>query len=141
MAETALDDACLGTLVHRFYEKIRADPVLGPIFDERIHDWDTHLARMVDFWSSVTLMTGRYHGRPLQAHAALPVEAAHFERWLALFETTARDVCPPAAAALLVAKARRIADSLALGIASHRGCRLARGERLPPIRPSAGPAR
>jgi hemoglobin len=76
-------------------------------------------------------MTGRYHGRPMRAHAPLPVAAQHFDRWLTLFEATAADVCSPAAAAMVIEKARMIANSLELGIATHRGLLLAPGTRLP----------
>lgn len=116
MAENGLDEDRLRALVHRFYEKVRADAVLGPIFAARISDWGPHLAKMVDFWSSVALMTGRYHGAPVPAHAGLPVEWAHFERWLMLFRETARETCPPAGAALVVDRAERIARSLSFAI-------------------------
>jgi hemoglobin len=85
---------------------------------------------MCAFWSSVTLMTGRYHGQPMQKHLPLPVDARHFDRWLALFEATARELCPPKAADHFVDRARRIAESLELGIASGRGIILRKGERL-----------
>ena len=117
-------------LVHSFYDRVRADPLLGPVFETRIIDWGPHLARMCAFWSSVSLMTGRYHGRPMQAHAPLPVETMHFDRWLALLEATARDVRPSAAAALIIEKAHMIAQRLDLGIATHRGLLLAPGERI-----------
>ncbi|GAB4229510.1 MAG: hypothetical protein Kow0032_10710 [Methyloligellaceae bacterium] len=100
MAETGLTEAILRELVHRFYRRVRADGVLGPIFATRIADWDLHLAHMVEFWSSVALMTCRYHGAPVPAHAGLPVTWDHFERWLALFRETAREVCPPSGAAM-----------------------------------------
>ena len=82
MADTGLDEAVLRALVHGFYDKVRRDPLLGPIFAARITDWAPHLARMVDFWSSVALMTGRYHGQPVPAHTPLPLDTGHFERWL-----------------------------------------------------------
>lgn len=112
MAETGLDEAMLTALVHRFYDKVRADPVLGPVFAARITDWEPHLARMVEFWSSVALMTGCYHGSPVTKHAGLPVTWAHFERWLELFRETAGQTCPPAGAAHVIARAERIARSL-----------------------------
>ncbi|WP_461308434.1 group III truncated hemoglobin, partial [Albidovulum sp.] len=112
MAETGLDEAILRDLVQRFYDRVRADAMLGPIFEARIDDWESHLERMVAFWSSVALMTGRYHGAPVPAHVTLPVEWAHFERWLALFRATAKEVCPPAGAAHVIAAAERIARSL-----------------------------
>lgn len=112
MAATGLDEGRLQELVHRFYDKVRADAVLGPIFAARISDWGPHLEKMVAFWSSVALMTGRYHGRPVQAHAGLPLTQAHFDRWLGLFRETADEICTPAGARHLVERAERIARSL-----------------------------
>lgn len=120
MAETGLDEARLAALVHGFYAKVQADPLLGPVFAARIADWGPHLERMVDFWSSVALMTGRYHGQPVPAHLGLPVGAAHFERWLALFAETAHETCPPAGAARVIERAERIARSLRMAIESDR---------------------
>lgn len=122
ISEPQISESMIETLVHSFYARVRRDPVLGPIFNAAIHDWDTHLAKLCAFWSSVTLMSGRYKGTPMQAHAALPdIGPAHFTRWLGLFEQTARDVCPPAAALVFVEKANRIAASLQLGIGLARG--------------------
>lgn len=132
-ARTGIDEDMIQRLVHTFYDRIRADEVLGPIFASRIADWGPHLERMCAFWSSVTLMTGRYHGRPMQAHAPLPVDGSHFDRWLGLFAATAHDVCPPAAASYFVERAHMIAESLELGIGTARGLMLAKGERLPAV--------
>ncbi len=119
MRQTGLDDALLATLVQRFYAKVRADDLLGPIFAERIHDWTPHLERMADFWSSVALMTGRFHGAPVPAHATLPVSRVHFDRWLHLFRETAHELFPTAGAAHVIERAERIARSLELAIADH----------------------
>ncbi len=114
-------EAMIAELVGTFYARVRSDPLLGPIFDGAVEDWDLHLGRMRDFWSSVTLMSGRYKGKPIPTHARLPeIGAAHFSRWLTLFRETARDVCPSQAAALFIDRAARIAESLQLGIAFHR---------------------
>jgi hemoglobin len=124
-------------LVHTFYARVRQDSLLGPIFNDTVADWGEHLETLCAFWSSVMLMTGRYKGTPMQAHAALPgLSAVHFDRWLDLFRETAREVCPPHAAALFIHRAERIGQSLELGIALHRGCMLEPGERL-----TAGPSR
>ncbi|EAQ04650.1 probable Sec-independent protein translocase protein [Pseudooceanicola batsensis HTCC2597] len=112
MERTGLSEAVLTDLVHGFYGKIRLDPVLGPIFAERITDWRPHLEKMVDFWSSVALMTGRYHGAPVPKHEGLPVIWAHFERWLELFRETAGEVCTPEGAVHVIERAERIARSL-----------------------------
>lgn len=137
MAATGIDEAMIRRLVNRFYARIRDDAMLGPIFTARIADWDRHLTQMVAFWSSVALMTGRYHGQPMRKHLPLPVNARHFDRWLALWEDTARSVCPPAAADHFIERAHRIAASLELGIAGARGQLLAKGARL---QPAADPA-
>ena len=116
MEETGLDEAILRDLVYRFYDRVRADTVLGPVFAARIHDWGPHLERMVAFWSSVALMTGRYHGAPMPAHATLPVNWVHFDRWLDLFRQTATEVCPPAGAVRVIERAERIARSLHMAV-------------------------
>ena len=112
MAKTGLDEEILSGLVRRFYGRVRADAVLGPIFADRISDWDPHLERMEAFWSSVALLTGRYRGAPVPAHAELSIQWDHFERWLALFRETAVEVCPPQGAAHVIERAERIAGAL-----------------------------
>ena len=121
MAETGLSPDLLRELVHRFYDRVRADAVLGPIFAARITDWAPHLDRMVTFWSSVALMTGQYHGRPVPAHTPLPINAAHFDRWIALFRATATDTCTPEGAAHLIESAERIAHSLHIAVQAAQG--------------------
>ena len=130
VARTGIDDAMIEALVRAFYRKVRQDALLGPIFEARIRDWEPHLQRMCAFWSSVALMSGVYHGSPMGVHMRLPVDATHFDRWLALFEDTARDICPPVAANHFIERAQRIGESLELGIAGSRGILLRKGERL-----------
>jgi hemoglobin len=129
-AETGIDEAMIDTVVRAFYGRVRSDALLGPVFEARIKDWEPHLQQMCSFWSSVALMTGAYHGQPMQKHMPLPVDARHFDRWLALFEATARDLCPPQAADHFMERAHRIAESLELGIAGRQGVMLAKGERF-----------
>jgi hemoglobin len=128
--KTEITEAMIERLVHGFYAKVRTDALLAPVFEARIRDWEPHLAQMCAFWSSVALMSGRYHGTPMVKHLPLPVDAAHFDRWLALFEQAAREICPPHAAAHFVERARRIAASLELGIAGGQGILLGSGERF-----------
>ena len=129
-SRTGIDEAMIETLVRAFYVRVQDDAVLGPIFAARITDWEPHLQRMFAFWSSVTLMSGVYHGRPMQAHMNLPVDARHFDRWLELFAETAGQHCPPAAARHFIERAANIAMSLEMGIATVNGVRLAPGERF-----------
>ncbi|MCW5605191.1 MAG: group III truncated hemoglobin, partial [Burkholderiales bacterium] len=65
-------DGEIADMVHAFYAKVRCDEVLGPIFETHIDDWDHHLAKLVDFWSSVLRGTRRFSGAPMPKHAALP---------------------------------------------------------------------
>ena len=133
-AETGIDEAMIARLVDGFYDRVRVDPLIGPVFNDRIQDWAPHLEQMRLFWSSVALMSGVYHGRPMPKHLPLPVDARHFDRWLELFEATARDLCPPTAADHFIERARRIAESLELGIAGSNGVLLGKGERY--LRPT-----
>jgi len=128
MAETGLDEALLRRLIGAFYGKVREDALLGPIFAERIADWGPHLERMGEFWSSVALMTGRYHGAPMQAHLDLPVDWSHFTRWLELFRETATEICTPDGAAHVITRAERIARSLHMGISEYQA-----GQDRPPV--------
>ena len=137
MERTGIDEAMIERLVRGFYAKVREDAVLGPVFEARIKDWEPHLAQMCAFWSSVALMTGRYHGTPMAKHLPLPVDGGHFDRWLALFEETAREICPGEAEAHFVERARRIAQSLELGIAGTQGVMLGKGERFRRNQPGA----
>lgn len=128
--QTGIDEVMIDRLVRGFYARVRADEVLSPVFAAVVEDWEPHLQRMCAFWSSVALMSGRYHGQPMARHLPLPIHAAHFDRWLELFEEAARELCPPAAAGHFVMLARRIAESLEMGIAGTRGNLLRKGERL-----------
>jgi hemoglobin len=119
-AATGLDDVILEHLVRSFYAAARGDGVIGHLFDH-VQDWEKHIAKITAFWSSVALLTGRYHGQPLAAHSALPLQPSHFARWLVLFEQTARQVCTPEGADYLMEKAHRIARSLEMGVAVSRG--------------------
>jgi hemoglobin len=119
-AATGLDEALLDRVVRAFYGTARQDPVIGHLFDD-VHDWEAHIARITTFWSSVALMSGRYHGNPMAPHLKLSLEPPHFARWLTLFEQTVRDLCSDAGGDLLLEKARRIAQSLQFGVEAKRG--------------------
>jgi hemoglobin len=127
---TGIDDAMIDRLVRGFYARVREDALIGPIFESRIADWEPHLQRMCEFWSSVALLTGRYHGQPMPRHMPLPIDGRHFDRWLALFAETARELCPPAAAEHFIERSQRIAQSLEMGVAMQHGVLLGKGERF-----------
>ncbi|WP_317900060.1 group III truncated hemoglobin [Aurantibacillus circumpalustris] len=76
-------------LVNAFYDKVRTDETLSPIFTEVIQNrWPQHLEKMYSFWQTVLLKEHTYFGSPFVPHAKLPVEQEHFDRWLLLFFQT-----------------------------------------------------
>jgi hemoglobin len=105
-------------LVDAFYDKIRADPELGPIFQRVIvGEWGPHLAKMYDFWSSVILTTGHYKGNPVAVHPRIEgLEIGLFDRLLALFGETCDEMFESATAGHFRVKAARIAESLKLAL-------------------------
>jgi hemoglobin len=85
-------------LVSSFYEKVRDDAVLGPIFNTTIKDWDAHLQHLTTFWETSLFMTKKlehkYSGDPLKAHVKVDQEhhnsisELHFGLWLNLWYQT-----------------------------------------------------
>jgi len=121
-AVPGVDEHLIERLVRHFYDRIRADAELGPIFADVITgDWEPHLQVMMAFWSSVMLKSGRFQGQPMQKHQALKAaRPEHFTRWLALFAESAAAVCEPAVAEVFASRARDIADSLQRGMFAGR---------------------
>ena len=116
-----VDRAFISRLVRSFYSRVRKDERLGPIFAREIHgDWEPHLEKMTDFWSSVILKTGDYHGRPVPAHMKIQgITPDDFSIWLGIFRTTAEELCEPEVAAVFIERAERIAKSLQLALFFH----------------------
>lgn len=108
----------IAELVDRFYAKVRRDPMIGPLFNEAVEDWDEHLETLGRFWSSVMLTTGRYKGNPMGVHLKHreAIEPRFFDRWLDLWAETTGELFGPEAAATFQEKAGRIAESLKLGL-------------------------
>ncbi|HET6942908.1 MAG TPA: group III truncated hemoglobin [Sphingomicrobium sp.] len=113
-----MNEKQLAVLVDRFYAKVREDEALGPVFNSAIADWPDHLEKLTAFWSSVMLTTGQYKGNPMAAHIkhVSAIEPPMFERWLDLWRETARETLTKPAAAAIIVKAERIAESLQLGM-------------------------
>ena len=129
-----ITEPAIAALVDRFYAKARRDPMIGPLFNNAIDDWDEHLRKLCDFWSSVMLTSGRYKGNPMAAHMKLPIEPRFFERWLALWQDTAGELFAPKLAGAFREKAGRIAESLKLALYYRPG-----GLAVRPARPSPQP--
>jgi hemoglobin len=114
-----IDDGYISLLVRSFYARIRQHEVLGPIFQSAIgEDWEPHLLRMEDFWSSVAMNSGRYSGKPVPVHKDVGgIEPAHFEMWLELFRETLISTAPrEETIPYFMERANRIARSLQLAL-------------------------
>jgi hemoglobin len=97
-------------LVKAFYEKVRRDDLLGPVFSGAPgFDWESHLPSMYLFWETLLLGAGTYQGQPWPKHATLTIDRSHFERWLSLFIGTVRE--------LFSGPTAQSAENYALGIA------------------------
>jgi hemoglobin len=114
----SIDEAGLARLVARFYGTVRADPLIGPVFNDAVHDWPDHLEKLTAFWSSLMLMSGRYKGAPMMAHLKHRgrITPDMFDRWLALWQQATEAEMPPPVAAAMQAKARRIAGNFKLAL-------------------------
>jgi hemoglobin len=112
---TGLDAERIERFLRAFYGAARNDDLLGAAF-AGVADWERHIATIARFWGSVALMSGGYHGQPMQAHAHLALTPAHFSRWLVLFERIARAELTPEGAEHMLERARRIARSLEIGL-------------------------
>ncbi len=108
----------ISRLVDEFYDRVFADARLGPIFLRHIgEDRSAHMRTMKQFWSSVLLKTRSYSGQPVPVHLKLSeVRREDFAVWLGYFRETANEIFEPAAAAIVIASAERIAESLKLAM-------------------------
>jgi len=117
---TSLTEHDIRSVVEAFYSEVRQDATLAPIFATKIEpdDWDRHMAHITDFWSSIFLKTGRFNGNPMAKHAGIEgLTPHHFEHWLTLFQQTAEKTLGPEKAAPFDVMARRIGESLQMGLA------------------------
>ena len=73
-------------LVNEFYELVKTDILLAPIF--RHVDLPKHLPIMYNFWSSMMFGDQTYQGNPFAKHVNLPIGKEHFTQWLNLFIQT-----------------------------------------------------
>ena len=117
-ADPMITEAESAALIPRLYDEVRADPLIGPVFAGAINDWPPHLEKLMAFWSSVMLTSGRYKGNPMAAHMKhlATITPPMFDRWLALWAQVTAETLPAGMAAELQAKAERIAQSLKLAL-------------------------
>lgn len=121
-----ISEETIRILVDSFYDGVRKDAVLFPVFDTALHgDWEGHMPRMYAFWSTVLLGTSSFQGNVFGKHMALSgVSEDHFVRWLSLFRKTIETLFTGPAAAEILEVADRIAGSLQLGYFGKRTVRI-----------------
>lgn len=120
-------------VVEEFYRRARGDDLLGPVFEAHVASWEAHLTRMTDFWSAALLRTGRYSGRPIEAHRAIEgLGPHHFDRWLALFEETVHDLHTPREAEAYLSRARLMREGMVKVLG--RGARWGQDPEVPQAR-------
>ena len=117
-AAAGLTEPVVRSVVTSFYDRVRSDAVLGPVFSDAIRDWDAHLERIVRFWLTATRLDRGYDGRNfMPAHLRRgSIRADQLPRWLALFRATAAELCATDAAAVLIDIAERMSETLAIGL-------------------------
>lgn len=83
-------------LVSTFYDKIKKDDFIGPIFLKAIpnKEWERHLEKLTDFWETNLFFAKKYKGNPMQVHQKLDesnkyqISQKHFGKWLELWIST-----------------------------------------------------
>lgn len=114
-----LDDIKL--LVNTFYDKVRKDDVLAPIFNAQIQDrWPEHLEKMYTFWQTVLLDEHTYFSSPFPPHAKLPVDHSHFQLWLKLFMETLDELFSGEKADEALWRANKMAQMFEMKIEHYR---------------------
>lgn len=102
-------------LIIHFYEKVKADDVIGFIFNDVVTmDWEHHTQIIIDFWESIILDNPVYQNNAMEKHYTLnskvPLTKLHFDRWLFLFNTSVDEYFIGEKAILAKKRAKSIAD-------------------------------
>lgn len=108
-------------LVTTFYSKVKADAVIGFIFNDVVKvNWDKHLPVMFNFWENVLFYTGGYNGNPMEVHQhlnkAVPLTRAHFTQWTKLFTETVDELFEGVNATMAKQRALNIATVMQLKV-------------------------
>ena len=110
------DRADLDGLLRAFYARVFDDPLLARIFIAAHMDLEEHLPAIGDFWEKVLFNTAVYNGRAMEVHRRLhrrePLTAAHFSRWIQLWDDTVDARHDGPVAELAKAHAARIAVAI-----------------------------
>ena len=115
-----ISPADIDRVVTRFYARVRAHEVLGPVFGAHVENWPEHEAKIGRFWRNAILNERVYDGSPQRAHmAANEVKQEHFAIWLGLFDETLIRELEADNAMKWSALAHRIGRALRMGVAQR----------------------
>lgn len=86
----------INKLVCSFYDEIRQDDLLGPVFNRMIPQeaWPAHLEKLTDFWETNLFGIPKFKGNPTQKHLKTDAEfnhaitQKHFDHWLSIWKKT-----------------------------------------------------
>ena len=99
-------------LLHHFYADVRQHQLIGPIFNEHIHDWPAHIRKIGEFWARITGGPSTYAGGMPMAHLPLGLQRPHLHAWLQLWEYNCRRHLQSAEAEELIEIAHNIGERL-----------------------------
>ena len=125
MTETeipALSEKELMPLVERFYDRVRGDATLAPVFSAELSDWSNRPEHLTRYWSSVLRGTGSRGGYPVQLHLRHAAELTPdmFRRWLSMWRSTRAEMRPQEVASSMPLAVAMTADSPRFPIVRQR---------------------
>lgn len=113
-------------VVNTFYDLVRKDELLGPIFNKVITDWPSHLHKITLFWDQVLFDTRLYQGNPRTAHIEADkqvdygIDISHFGKWLFYWINVINENFVGPRADLLIDRARRMQTVLYVNIFKNK---------------------
>jgi hemoglobin len=124
MKKLITDKSDVKWLVDRFYDKIKADKIVGHIFNDVMKvNWEVHLPVMYAFWENALFCTGGYKGNAMKKHIKInrvtPLQKKHFNRWLQIFNETVDEYFEGDKARLAKQRAHSIATIMQVKIAGE----------------------
>jgi hemoglobin len=102
----------LAKFLQHFYADVRQHAVIGPIFNQQIHDWPAHLEKIGSFWARLTGGPSVYSGQMPMKRLNLGIGTQHFGAWLQLWTFNCRSHFAEAEAEEMICMAQEIGRRL-----------------------------
>ena len=116
----------LKILVDAFYDRVRKDDEIGPIFNQIITDWPSHLEKITDFWNQHIFGVQAYKGNPIEVHNQVDttmhhqITAHNFGTWLFYWIQTLDELYEGKNVDLLKFKARKMQTIFFVNMVENR---------------------